>query len=266
MGHSRGGEGVLSHFVFNSTQPSPYPVKIIAPIAPTNFSRWQVNDGVAVAQLLSYCDGDVSDLQGVHAYDDARYKIFNSGFQQYVTVLGGDHNFYNSNWTPGSAFPSSDDWGIPSDPQCGSGPGNGRLSAAQQRSVAQAYLASFFRSEIRGESIFKPLIDGTGGLPPSVSAFSIHVSFQAADPKRRDLNRLQTSTDLSTNFLGGAVSQAGLSPHDLCGGPTPQPSQCLSDSAARQPHTSPSFLSSLPGLPQLRTGWNAPGGMLPGSR
>ena len=260
MGHSRGGEGVLRHFIFNAAQPSPYPVKIVVPIAPTNFSRWQVNNGVAVAQLLSYCDGDVNNIQGIHAYDDARYKMGTSGYQQYVAVMGGDHNFYNSNWTPGSGFPSSDDWTATADPHCGTVAGNGRLTAAQQRSVALAYLSSFFRSEIRSESAFKPLIDGTGGLPPSVSAFNLHVSYQPADPQRRDLNRLQTSADLSTNFLAGTVSQTGLSPHDMCGGPAPQPAQCLTGQATtRQPHTAPSSLSSLPGLPQLRTGWSTLG-------
>ena len=261
MGHSRGGEGVLRHFIFNKAQPSPYPVKVVVPIAPTNFSRWQVNDGVAVAQLLSYCDGDVSNIQGIHAFDDARYKVRSSGYQQYVAVMGGDHNFYNSNWTPGSAFPSSDDWTNTTDPHCGTVAGNGRLTASQQRSTALAYLSSFFRSEVGGESALKPFIDGTGGLPPSLAAFNLHVSYQPADPQRRDLNRLQTSADLSTNFLAGTVTQTGLSPNDMCGGLSPQPQHCLAanQSTTRQPHTAPSSLSTLPGLPQLRTGWSAIG-------
>lgn len=259
MGHSRGGEGVLRHFLFNKTQPSPYPVKVVVPIAPTNFSRWQVNDGVAVAQLLSYCDGDVNNIQGVHAYDDARYQIFNSGYQEYVTVMGGNHNFYNSNWTPGNGvFPANDDWSATGDPFCGTVAGNGRLTATQQRAVAQAYLPAFFRSEVGGETAFKPLIDGTGGLPPSVSALNLKVSFHPADNQRRDLNRLLTAADLTTNFLGGTTSQTGLTPHDLCGGNSPQPQHCLtSQSTARQPHTAPSSISTLRGLSQLRTGWGA---------
>ncbi len=261
MGHSRGGEGVARHYLYNLTQPSPYPVKVVVPIAPTNFGRWQVNNGVAVAQLLAYCDGDVSDLQGVHFYDDARYNLVSSGFQQYVNVLGANHNFFNSNWTPGSAFPSSDDWtafvaGGSGDVWCGTGAGNGRLSAAQQRDVGLAYLTAFFRNQVGGESALLPWIDGTGGRPPAVSALALHVAFQPDNTRRRDLNRLQVQAELTTNNVGGAVSQSGLTPQDLCGGATPQPQNCLTgQSSARDPHRSPS--TTIAGLSRLRTGWSA---------
>jgi dienelactone hydrolase len=261
MGHSRGGEGVMRHYIFNLTQPSPYPVKVIVPIAPTDFGRWQVNDGAFVAQLLPYCDGDVSDLQGVHFYDDARYNLTASGYRQYVTVLGANHNFFNTNWTPGSPFPSSDDWtafvsGGSGDPHCGTGVGNGRLTAAQQRDVGLAYLTAYFRNQVGNESALLPWIDGTGGKPPAVSALALHVAFQPDDTRRRDLNRLQVQAELTTNNVGGAVSQSGLTPHDLCGGAAPQPQSCLTgQSSARDPHRSPS--TTVAGLSRLRTGWGA---------
>src|SRR5262249_42171489 len=66
MGRSRGGEGVMRHYSYNAQKADPFPLRLIVLIASTDFSRWQVNQDVAVAQLLSYCDGDVSDLQGVH--------------------------------------------------------------------------------------------------------------------------------------------------------------------------------------------------------
>lgn len=70
-------------------------------------------------------------------------------------------------------------------------------------------------------------------------------------------NRLLNSTELTTNTLGGATTQSGLTPHDLCGGNSPQPAQCLpaTQSTTRQPHTVPSALSTKRGLSQLRTGW-----------
>ena len=65
------------------------------------------------------------------------------------------------------------------------------------------------------------------------------------------------ATNLTTNTLGGAAAQSGLTPYDLCGGEAPQPAKCLPDeSNARQPHTTPSARSPLRGLSQLRTGWN----------
>jgi hypothetical protein len=260
MGHSRGGEGVMRHFSYNAAKAAPFPLKVIVPIAPTNFSRWQVNQNVAVAQLLPYCDGDVSDLQGVHYYDDARYLMTSGGYQSYVTVMGADHNFFNTTWTPGLGPGAADDWTATGDPYCGTGPGNGRLAAAEQRAVGMAYLASFFRTEVGGESGFFGYIDGSAGKPPTVVAFSLHASYHGSDAQRRDLNRLLTAADLTTNFLGGATSQTGLSPHDLCGGELPEPQHCLTgQSTARMPHTAPSALSSQRGLSQLRTGWSAPG-------
>jgi hypothetical protein len=73
------------------------------------------------------------------------------------------------------------------------------------------------------------------------------------------VNRLLTATNLTTNTLGGATVQSGLTPHDLCGGDSPQPQHCLpsTQSTSRQPHTVASARSSLRGLSQLRTGWGA---------
>jgi hypothetical protein len=257
MGHSRGGDGVMRHFSYNAAKPQPFPLKIIVPIAPTNFSRWQVNQNIAVAQFLPYCDGDVSDLQGVHFYDDARYLMTGSGYQNYITVMGANHNFFNSIWTP-PATGASDDWGATSDPHCGSGTGNGRLSAANQREVGLAYMATFFRTAVGNETGFFGYIDGTTGKPPTVSALNLHTSFQPNNSQRRDLNRLLTAADLTTNFLGGAVTQSGMTPHDLCGGASPQPLHCNSDSTSHQPHTTPSARAvGMRGMSSLRTGWGS---------
>src|SRR5205809_286501 len=73
MGHSRGGEGVARHFTFNASQGSPYGVRAVLPLAPTDFNRTLVNN-VPLLVMLPYCDGDVSNLQGVHFFDDVRYN------------------------------------------------------------------------------------------------------------------------------------------------------------------------------------------------
>jgi Calx-beta domain len=260
MGHSRGGEGVMRHVGLNAAKPAPFPLKVVVPIAPTNFRRWPVNDKVAVAQLLSYCDGDVGDVQGVHYFDDARYLMPTGGFQNYVAVMGGNHNFYNATWTPGLGPGATDDWSNPNDPFCGTGAGNGRLTPGRQRDVGIAFLASFFRGQVGGENAFFPYIDGSGGLPPSVSGLDLHVSYHGNDAQRRDLDRLEAAADLTVNSLGGTSTQTGLVPHDLCGGEAPQPQSCLvSQPDARMPHTVPSALSNRRGLSQLRTGWSGAG-------
>ncbi|HEX3184899.1 MAG TPA: hypothetical protein VHQ94_08875 [Pyrinomonadaceae bacterium] len=265
MGHSRGGEGVVRHYVLNNSLGSPYGIKAVFPLAPVDFNRFVVNNA-ALNVLLPYCDGDVSDLQGVHFYDDARYNVpGDPAPKHYVLVMGANHNFYNTIWTPSSSpFPgSANDWlafvqGGHSDGQCGSVPGNKRLTEAQQRGTGLAYMSAFFRAYVGGESQFIPILTGDAPPPASAQTTDLFVSYHAPSSSRLDVNRLLNDTNLTLNNLGGAVTQLGLTPYDLCGGEAPQPATCLPGQPnARQPHTTPSARApGVRGLSQLRTGWN----------
>lgn len=266
MGHSRGGEGVVKHFVYNASLGSPYNIRAVFPLAPVDYNRPVINN-VALGVLLPYCDGDVEDLQGVHYFDDARYNVAgDTGAKHAILVMGGNHNYYNTIWTPGLfAAGTADDWtayttGGSSDPHCGTVAGNGRLTAAKQRGTGLAYVSALMRAYVGGESQFLPYLTGESTPPASAQTTALHVSYHAPDAaaKRRDVNRLLTSTNLTTNTLGGSSGQSGMTPHDLCGGESPQPAQCLppSQSTARQPHTDVTDLvPSKRGLSQLRTGW-----------
>ncbi len=173
----------------------------------------------------------MNDLQGVHFFDDARYNV--PGYtapKHTILVMGANHNFYNTVWTPG-LFPAgtADDWmaftsGGSTDPHCGTGTGNQRLTSAQQRGTGLAYITGFFRTYVGGESQFLPQMAGDAPPPPSAATNNLFVSYHAPDDPslRRDINRLLTATNLTTNTLGGATSQIGMTPHDLCGGESPQ--------------------------------------------
>ncbi len=267
MGHSRGGEGVAEHYVLNADLGFPYGVNAVFPWAPVNFRRPLINH-VALDVLLPYCDGDVSDLQGVHFFDDARYvpgDPDDPAAKHTTLVMGANHNFYNTIWTPGG-WPAgtADDWlafvpGGPADPHCGTVKGNRRLTPAQQRGTGIAYIAGFMRLYLGGETAFAPLFKGDVDPPPSAMTSEIFQSYHAPSltAARRDVNRVLAGINLTTNTLGGAVTQTGLSPYNLCGGEIPQPRHCLpGQPTARQPHTTPSFESSQRGLSQLRFGWD----------
>jgi hypothetical protein len=266
MGHSRGGEGVVRHFLLNNSLGSPYGIKAVFPLAPADFNRFVVNNA-ALSVLLPYCDGDTFDLQGVHFYDDARYNVPGDlAPKHYVLVMGANHNFYNTIWTPskGSLPGAIDDWlafvdAGPSDSHCGTVPSNQRLTAAQQRGTGLAYMSAFFRAYVGGESQFIPILTGDAPPPPSAQTNNLFVSYHAPDDPalRLDVNRLLNNTNLTINTLGSAVTQIGLNPYELCGGEAPQPQRCLLDQpSARQPHTTLSARSPLRGLSQLKTGWN----------
>jgi hypothetical protein len=264
MGHSRGGEGVVRHYVLNNSLGAPYGIKAVFPLAPVDFNRFVVNNA-ALNVLLPYCDGDVADLQGVHFYDDARYNVpGDPAPKHYELVMGANHNFYNTIWSPGSSpFPgAANDWlafipGGHSDSHCGSGPGNQRLTEAQQRGTGLAYMSAFFRAYVGGESQFIPILTGDAPPPASAQTNDLFVSYHAPANRRLDVNRLLNDTNLTTNTLGGAATQTGLSPYELCGGDAPKPQRCIPEAMnAQQPHTTPSARSPLRGLSQLKTGWN----------
>ena len=270
MGHSRGGEGIVRHFVLNQSLGAPYTVKALLPVAPVNFQRFVVNNA-ALEVLLSYCDGDISDLQGVHYFDDARYNVPGDPAPKHiVTLMGGNHAFFNTVWTPG-LFPAGtfDDWVefVPLgalDPFAGpTVPGNGRLTDAQQRGAAAVYIAAFFRAYLGGETQFLPLLKGDAPPPPSAQTDNIRFAYHAPDDSRsrRDVNRLLDESNLSFNTLGGPVLQSGLLLYELCGGEPPQPRFCLPNQPnARQPHTTTSFRApDLRGLSQLQLVWDDAG-------
>ena len=263
MGHSRGGEGVVRHYVLNNDQGAPYGIKAVFPLAPVDFNRFTVNNA-ALNVLLPYCDGDVADLQGVHFYDDARYNVAGDNTpKHYELVMGANHNFYNTIWSPSSPFPgAANDWlafvpGGHSDNHCGSGKTSQRLTEAQQQGTGLAYMSAFFRAYVGGETQFIPILTGDAPPPPSAQTNNVFVSYHAPANRRRDVNALLNDTNLTLNTLGGAVTQTLLTPYELCGGEAPQPQRCLLDQPnARQPHTTPSARSSARGLSQLKTGWN----------
>jgi len=263
MGHSRGGEGVVRHFVLNQSLGSPYGIKAVFPLAPVDFNRPVINN-VPIAVMLPYCDGDVADLQGVHFYDDARYNVAaDTAAKDAIVVMGANHNFFNTIWTPGIFdAASADDWnafvpGGRSDPHCGQVKGNARLTPDQQRGTGLAYIAGFFRNNLGGED-FNSQFNGDTPPPPSATTDQIFLMFQAPAAARLDVNRLLSAGDLTTNTLGGAVAQAGITPYELCGGEAPEPAKCLpAERNSRQPHTTPSARSPKRGLSQLQAGWSS---------
>lgn len=191
MGHSRGGEGVARAAVLNADRGGQYGIRAVLPLAPTDFARATV-PGVAMSVVLPYCDGDVSDLQGQKLYDDTRYSVTGDAApRSTVTVLGANHNFFNTEWTPGqSEAPSNDDWFEEGkEAPCGAKYA-GRLTAKEQQAVGTAYVAGFFRLQLGREKQFLPLLDGSDSRAASAGRAVVRVVSQAPAVSRRDVNHL----------------------------------------------------------------------------
>ncbi|MEK9521574.1 hypothetical protein MIU24_19605 [Streptomyces venezuelae] len=178
VGHSRGGEGVNRAAVDSLTPPpadqdgyrGPVRWKILGtvPIGPTIFGNNPTAD-VPSMTILPGCDGDVSDLQGQNFVDGTRGVSRGAALHSAVYMVGANHNFFNSEWTPGQAqAPAFDDFMSDEqrDPVCSPGTRT-RLTAAQQQTAGAAYIAAAARLFVAGDDRARPLLDGTGRRMPS---------------------------------------------------------------------------------------------------
>lgn len=266
MGHSRGGEGVIENALYNRELGSPYGINAVLTLAPVDFNRPVLN-GIPIMNIAPYCDGDVSDLQGVHFYDDSRYLVSDDTMPKHnLMMLGANHNFYNTVWTPGE-FPAgtADDWGYvdggQSDNHCGtSSPDNGRFDPATQRNSLLAYASAFYRVYIGGETEFDPILKVTDITPPASSTLDgseIFMSYHPPSHKRVDLNsQLGEDAELFNN-LGEAVSENGLVIYDICGDDFGE-QYCIAGGAgaSQEPHNKNGGVAVL-GLSQLEIQWNS---------
>lgn len=266
MGHSRGGEGVIENALYNRELGNPYTINAVLTLAPVDFNRPILN-GIPIMNIAPYCDGDVSDLQGVHFYDDSRYLVVDDTSPKHnLMMLGANHNYYNTVWTPGE-FPAgtADDWRYvdagQTDIHCGTdSPENGRYNPEQQRNSLIAYASAFFRVYVGGETEFDPILKVTDTEPPASSTLDsdqIFMSYHPPSNKRVDINTQIGEDAEILNNLDEAVDENGLVVFDVCGDDWGE-QFCIGGGAgaSQEPHNKNGGVSML-GLSQLELQWNS---------
>ncbi|MET8982409.1 hypothetical protein ABZX85_43210 [Streptomyces sp. NPDC004539] len=179
VGHSRGGEGV-NRAAMDTLYPPPaaqdgapgkarWHISGTVLIGPTIFGQNPVAD-VPSATILPGCDGDVSDLQGEVYVDGTRAVSNGKALHSAVYVVGANHNYFNTEWTPGKAqAPAWDDFGSDPDhpdPVCTPGKAT-RLTADQQHQAGAVYIAAAARLFVAGDDRVRPLLDGSAVRAPS---------------------------------------------------------------------------------------------------
>ncbi len=197
---------------------APYTIAGQVLIAPTDFGT-QTAPYVPTVTMLPYCDGDVIDLQGQRFTDTARdLTTDDTSLKSSVMVMGANHNFFNTEWTPGvAAAPASDDWFGPEDAACGTAT-PARLTAAEQRKVGKAYVAGAVRLFTRDAEEFLPMYDGSA---TRVASTGDAVVLSHAIGGGRNLRRPGIGTGLTlpdgaeTQFCRGLTQSPG--PHRICG-------------------------------------------------
>ena len=226
MGHSRGGEGV-SRAAMDSLTPPPgdlvgrarWTVRGLLLIGPTIFGHDPVPDVPSVT-VLPGCDGDVFDLQGQMFVDETRGVSKGRALHSALYVVGANHNFFNTEWTPGqSVAPSVDDFFGGDEPDAVCAPGAPtRLTAAQQQTVGATYIAAAARLFVAGDDRVRPLLDGSGVRAPSAGPARVYS--HALGGNRRQV----LAADPAVRTTGGAriceqvaavAARSCLDPDDL---------------------------------------------------
>ncbi|MET9504398.1 hypothetical protein ABZY42_22215 [Streptomyces sp. NPDC006622] len=257
VGHSRGGEGV-NRAAMDSLYPPPaaqdgyrgrarWTIRGTVLIGPTVFGQNPVAD-VPSATILPGCDGDVSDLQGEVYVDGTRGVSRGTALHSAVYVVGANHNFFNSEWTPGlSEAPASDDFWDDAeqpDPVCSAG-ARTRLTPDRQHQAGATYIAAAARLFVAGDDRVRPLLDGSGRRAPSADPATVLTHAVGA---RR-----------TAGFLpdGGVKVTGGR----LCAAVDPDPAKaCLpADTKGSSPHFARWETDREAGRGAVALDWTAPG-------
>lgn len=270
MGHSRGGEGVVAASTLNDALPvsRQFGIRAVLPLAPVDYDRISLPN-VATATILPYCDGDVENLMGQHIVDDSRHSFRDDVLRSAVLVMGANHNFFNTIWTPGG-WPAAtgDDWSSASgasDPVCNAAaPTTTRLTPAEQVGVGTAYLAGFFRLVLGNERQFQPLFDGSAVVAPSTPFADITVAASQPGKSRVDINTFEQS-GVGVSVAGGATAEVCASMGGDGGVEVTQSLPFCSTTLheAAVPHWSPALWAwNIPSSPMLHMRWSIPDGRL----
>ncbi|WP_436698196.1 Ig-like domain repeat protein [Nocardioides sp. BYT-33-1] len=266
MGHSRGGEGVTSATVLNTLRERPFGIESILPLAPVDFGRMTVPD-VAMNVVLPYCDGDVSNQQGQHMLDDSRYAFGDDSLRSGTWVMGANHNFFNTVWTPGVYLNAvSDDWSGSTarrtEPICGTDPSVAdtsiRLTPQEQYDLGTVYMTAWFRLTMGGEEQFLPMFDGTGAVPEVLGDEDVRTQATAPSSARSTIASFESASSLiRTTGAATATVCASLAGRTVGQDLAPCASSAMGSSTV--PHWTPaSNGGNVPATPATLLSWTGP--------
>ena len=182
MGHSRGGEGVVrAAQMLSDERVKPFTLAGVIPLAPVAYAR-MAPPTVATVTILPACDGDVSDLQG-ETYLDRGRDLYGSrgGLRSSIWVPGANHNYFNTEWTPGLSLSETgiDDATYVYDEATGSCAPEARLTPDQERAVGLQVMSAAVRYAQDGDTKMLPLLDGSGLQPRGLSGITLRGSAMA---------------------------------------------------------------------------------------
>lgn len=167
MGHSRGGKGVMwqASDKHRAEWPAGVRVRAVLPLAPVKFD-WPDGDHsdtlvtrIPVAVVTSGCDGAVHEA-GQEYLDDAEGVTRKPAYS--VSLTHGNHNFFNTTWTPPSPL-GEDDTTCPDE----------QISPRRQQDALVAYATAFYERHLNGDTRFDAVLTGARPLPGVASTIRV---------------------------------------------------------------------------------------------
>ncbi|GGV42125.1 poly(ethylene terephthalate) hydrolase family protein [Streptomyces spectabilis] len=167
LGHSMGGGGVMQHASDKRHGAWPAGVKVKAALGLAPTATWE-NEPVTkvpMAVLWGTCD-QVNTGEYVR-WNKGRNKAPLHG----VTLTGGNHNYFNTQWSPRSGQVAGENDAIPGKRRghCVSQDGTNQqhrgLDETTQRTIATGYTSAFFRRYLLNDTDAQALLTGREKLP-----------------------------------------------------------------------------------------------------
>ena len=159
MGHSRGGSGVAWAVTLNRLLEKNYGIQAAVLLGSTTYDDIAI-PGTHTAAILPFLDGDVIWLDAQRNSDISRFAFEDDVFRSSVLLLGANHNFFNTEWSPGSLTGTDDTESTWGDVEVG------RHGPIEQQRLGAFYMAGFFRLILGGEQEFLALFDGSAVTIP----------------------------------------------------------------------------------------------------
>jgi dienelactone hydrolase len=159
VGHSRGGKGVMWQASDKHRDEMPDGVRVgaVLALAPVKFDDPEGDNSdtlvtrTPVAVMTTSCDGAVHE-HGQEYLDDVVGRTREPAYS--VSVLHGNHNYFNTRWTPPAPL-GEDDSTCPAQ----------ELAPAPQQNALTAYATAFFGKHLKGDDSGTAVLTGERPLP-----------------------------------------------------------------------------------------------------
>jgi hypothetical protein len=228
MGHSRGGEGVVSAARMNQQQALGHGIKAIISLGPTDqYTKESLAGSWATPYLVMHgaMDGDVAypGYMGFSLYDRA-----NGEPKSMLWLYGANHNRFNMINPDGDYYTGKIN-AMADHPKI--------MTQASHMTTAKAYMTAFFRWQLYGALEYDGLFKGewvpasVAQAEPTLNKIYVQYGDKVANPVD---NFEQMPYNWQVSTVAGSVSHAGL--------PTPPQENKLAVLDSRSPHDTSGLL------------------------